>query len=190
MADDHHGARRLQLGSGFAGRVVALSHPLHVRARPRRSTTSTSTTSTRAGSSTAPIVDPRERGGIRAGKRSLAQRAPDDGRWAYTLYDEAQFGPRFVHALDTSSRTARCIDLDALAKTDLTHLGLRLDTRHGLLMVTRGDRPALKVDLASFQVRRPSTASSDFPWLLGTLLVVGVLVLAALRSLNSTRPQR
>ena len=125
----------------------------------------------------APIVDPHERGEKMRGQ-PLTRATSSDGRWAYTLYGGAGKAP-FVHALDTSSRTARCIDLDALAKTDLTHLGLRLDTRHGLLIVTRGARPALKVDLASFQVRHPSTASSDFPWLLGTLLVVGVLVLAA-----------
>jgi hypothetical protein len=94
------------------------------------------------------------------------------------LYDGAGKAP-FVHALDTRKRTARCIDLDALAGTDLTRLGLNVDTRRGLLTVTRGARPALNVDLASFQVRPPSTGTSGFPWLLATLLVLGVLVIAA-----------
>jgi hypothetical protein len=101
-----------------------------------------------------------------------------DGRWAYTLYDGAGKTP-FVHALDTSNRTARCIDLDALAGTDLTRLGLKLDTRHGFLIVTRGVRSVLNVDLASFQVRSPSTGTTGFPWLLATVLALGVLVIAA-----------
>jgi hypothetical protein len=125
----------------------------------------------------APIVDPHERGEKMRGQ-PLTRATSSDGRWAYTLYDGASKAP-FVHALDTTNRTARCIDLDALAKTDLTRLGLKLDTRHGLLIVTQGARPALNVDLASFQVRPPSTGTSGFPWLLATLPVVGALVIAA-----------
>jgi len=125
----------------------------------------------------APIVDPHERGEKTRGQ-PLTRATSSDGRWAYTLYDGAGKAP-FVHALDTNNRTARCIDLDALAGADLTRLGLKLDSRHGLLIVTRGARPALNVDLASFQVRPPSTGTSGFPWLLATLLVLGVLVIVA-----------
>jgi hypothetical protein len=125
----------------------------------------------------APIVDPHERGEKMRGQ-PLTRATSSDGRWAYTLYDGAGKAP-FVHALDTRKRTARCIDLDALAGTDLTRLGLNVHTRRGLLTVTRGARPALNVDLASFQVRPPSTGTSGFPWLLATLLVLGVLVIAA-----------
>jgi hypothetical protein len=125
----------------------------------------------------APIVDPHERGEKMRGQ-PLTRATSPDGRWAYTLYDGAGKAP-FVHALDTSNRTARCIDLDALAGTDLTHLGLKLDSRHGLLSVTRGARPALNLDLASFQVRPPSTTTSSFPWLLIIPLALGVLVIGA-----------
>jgi hypothetical protein len=125
----------------------------------------------------APIVDPHERGEKMRGQ-PLTRATSSAGRWAYTLYDGAGKAP-FVHALDTSNRTARCIDLDALAGTDLTRLGLKLDTRRGLLIVTRGARPALNVDLAGFQVRSPSTGTSGFPWLLGTLLILGVLAIVA-----------
>jgi hypothetical protein len=125
----------------------------------------------------APIVDPHERGEEMRGQ-PLTRATSSDGRWAYTLYDGAGKTP-FVHALDTSNRTARCIDLDALAGTNLTRLGLKLDTRRGLLSVTRGARPALNVDLASFQVRPPSTGTSGFPWRLATLVVLGVLAVAA-----------
>jgi len=125
----------------------------------------------------APIVDPHEQGEKMRGQ-PLTRATSSDGRWAYTLYDGAGKAP-FVHALDTSNRTARCIDLDALAGTDLTRLGLKLDTPRGFLIVTRGARPVLNVDLASFQVRPPSTGTSGFPWLLTILLVLGVLVIAA-----------
>jgi hypothetical protein len=125
----------------------------------------------------APIVDPHERGEKMRGQ-PLTRSTSSDGRWAYTLYDGAGKAP-FVHALDTRNRTARCIDLDALAGTDLTHIGLKLDSRHGLLTVTRGTRPALNVDLASFKVRTPSTGTSGFPWLLAAVLVLGALGIAA-----------
>ena len=125
----------------------------------------------------APIVDPHERGEKMRGQ-PLTRATSSDGRWAYTLYDGAGKAP-FVHALDTGNRTARCVDLDALAGTDLTRLGLKLDTRRGLLSVTRGARPALNVDLATFQVRPPSTGTSGFPWPLAILVVFGVLVIAA-----------
>ena len=124
-----------------------------------------------------PIVDPHERGENMRG-RPLTRATSSDGRWAYTLYDGAGKAP-FVHALDTRNRSARCIDLDALAGTDLTHVGLKLDTRRGLLIVTRGAPPALNVDLASFQVRPPSTGTSGFPWLLAALLILGTLVIVA-----------
>ena len=42
----------------------------------------------------------------------LTRATSPDGRWAYTLYDGAGKEP-FIHALDTSTRSARCIDLDA-----------------------------------------------------------------------------
>ena len=43
----------------------------------------------------------------------LSRAMSPDGRWAYTLYDGNGETP-FVHALDTSRATARCIDLDAI----------------------------------------------------------------------------
>ena len=56
----------------------------------------------------APVVDPKER--ARRCAKPLSRAVSPDGRWAYTLYDGAG-GTPFVHALDTSGRTARCIDL-------------------------------------------------------------------------------
>lgn len=59
-----------------------------------------------------PVVDPREPG-EQMGGSPLTRATSPNGRWAYTLYDGAGKTP-FVHALDTSTRSARCIDLDAL----------------------------------------------------------------------------
>ncbi|MDA0164568.1 hypothetical protein OM076_30140 [Solirubrobacter ginsenosidimutans] len=67
-----------------------------------------------------PIMDPREpdekMGGI-----PLARTMSADGRWAYTLYTGEE---NFVHALDTETAQARCIDLPA---GDFSSAGLRLD---------------------------------------------------------------
>ena len=54
----------------------------------------------------APVVDPRERGEKMRGL-PLTRAASSDGRWAYTLYDGGGVRP-FIHALDTSTATARC----------------------------------------------------------------------------------
>ncbi len=124
---------------------------------------------------TAPVVDPRERGEEMRGQ-PLTRATSPDGRWAYTLYDGAGKEP-FIHALDTSTRSA--IDLDALAGTDLTRLRLKLDGSRDLLSVTRGSEPALNVDLRSFGVRVPSTGRSGFPWIFAVLASLGALVTAA-----------
>jgi len=126
---------------------------------------------------TAPVVDPRARGEKMRGQ-PLTRTTSPDGRWAYTLYDGAGKEP-FIHALDTSTRSARCIDLDALAGTDLTRLRLKLDSSRALLSVTRGSESALNVDLRSFGVRVPSTGGSGFPWIFAVLATLGALVTAA-----------
>jgi hypothetical protein len=134
---------------------------------------------------TAPIIDPRERGEKMRGQ-PLTRATSAEGRWAYTLYDGAGKEP-FIHALDTSTRSARCIDLDALAGTDLTRLRLKLDNSHHLLSVTRGSEPTLNVDLRSFRVRLPSTGGAGFPWGLTLLVTVGALVTAAVLAVTLRR---
>src|SRR5439155_21828241 len=89
------------------------------------------------------IVDPRERDEAMHGLPVSRAMSPD-GRWAYTLYDGGDGAP-FVHALDTSARTARCIDLPPLpGATNAGGLGLTL--RGGLLQVRWGSRPVAFVD--------------------------------------------
>ncbi|MGH8957011.1 MAG: YncE family protein, partial [Microbacterium sp.] len=60
----------------------------------------------------APILDPDEPPGEMRGTASTRATSPD-GRWAYTLYDGAEYP--FIHALDTVKGRAVCIDLDMLA---------------------------------------------------------------------------
>jgi hypothetical protein len=71
----------------------------------------------------------------------LSRAASTDGRWAYTLYQRAP-APPFVHALDTARRTARCIDLDALARVDVSRARLRL-AADGRTLVVRDPGGAL-----------------------------------------------
>jgi hypothetical protein len=108
-----------------------------------------------------PVVDPREPG-EKMGGSPLARATSPNGRWAYTLYDGAGKTP-FVHALDTSTRSARCIDLDALAGTGLSRLRLHVDSAADTLTVNRGQRPVLVIDTRSFRTSSPSEPAA-FPW--------------------------
>lgn len=76
-----------------------------------------------------PVVDPHEPDEQMRGQ-PLSRAMSPDGRWAYTLYDGNGKTP-FVHALDTSRATARCIDLDALGGAEnLWRLRLSLSLIH------------------------------------------------------------
>jgi hypothetical protein len=68
------------------------------------------------------VVDPREPDEQMYGVPVTRASSPD-GRWAYTLYDSQEHP--FVHALDTSGRTAVCIDLDELRTVWGSSLELR-----------------------------------------------------------------
>jgi hypothetical protein len=133
-----------------------------------------------------PITDPREPDEQMRG-RPLTRVTDPGGRWAYTLYagDDAPF----VHALDTSARTARCIDLDMLAGTDLSPLGLHFDAARSGLVVTRARRPLLEIDTTSFRVRSATAdAATDresawLPAALGAALLAAAATVAARRLL-------
>ena len=131
----------------------------------------------------APVVDPKERGEKMRGN-PLSRAVSPDGRWAYTLYDGAG-GTPFVHALDTSGRTARCIDLDALAGSQyLWRLRLGVSRDGGTLAIRDGKEPELLVDTRTFTPREPdaaqaqSSVDSGIGWPLPALAAVGVLVAA------------
>jgi hypothetical protein len=69
-----------------------------------------------------PVVDPSEPDEEMYGV-PVTRATSADGRWAYTLYDSPEHP--FVHALDTSGRTAVCIDLDDVRKAWGATLELR-----------------------------------------------------------------
>jgi hypothetical protein len=108
-----------------------------------------------------PVIDPREPGEKMNGS-PLTRATSPDGRWAYTLYGGVGKTP-FVHALDTSTRSARCIDLDALAGTNLSRMRLRVDAAAHTLTVTSGQRPLVVVDTRSFRTSSPSEPAG-FRW--------------------------
>jgi len=124
-----------------------------------------------------PVVDPREPGDKMRGSPVTRATSPD-GRWAYTLYDGAG-GTPFVHALDTSTRTARCIDLPGLSKTSLWQLRFHLDRTGRTLTLANGRHPVLAIDTLSFATSAPTAPIAGFPWTLVVLAILGSLLAAA-----------
>jgi hypothetical protein len=134
----------------------------------------------------APIVDPHEPDEQMRGFPVTRAVSPD-GRWAYTLYDGGGQHP-FVHALDTSGRTARCIDIDAIAgRQDLFSLRLKMARGGGrLTVVSKQGRPFALVDTRTFRVSAPAhapapatraaPADTGRPW----LVAIGIAVLLLL----------
>jgi hypothetical protein len=148
-----------------------------------------------------PVVDPHEADEQMRGQ-PLSRAMSPDGRWAYTLYDGNGKAP-FVHALDTSRATARCIDLDALGGAE-NLWRLRLSIRGGgkQLAVREGSRTELVVSTTTFAVSSPSApvaasqeSSLTWPWAAGAgalalALAAVALVVAAQRknvSLSETQ---
>jgi hypothetical protein len=138
-----------------------------------------------------PIVDPRESGEEMRGNPITRTPSPD-GRWAYTLYDGAGGHP-FVHALDTSGRTARCIDLHELAGRDLN--GARLALSGGTLRVRLGERAVTAIDTATFAVRSPEASApapiagdeDGVPWLALVAAAVVAVLGAGIASFSALR---
>jgi hypothetical protein len=123
-----------------------------------------------------PIVGPTERDEAMRGA-PITRTMSADGRWAYTLYDGAG-GTPFVHALDTSARTARCIELPMLA--GLRNLwSQRISRGPGaqLRIGTTGSTLAL-IDTTSFAAGVPAAhdAWSARPWLIGAGAAFGLLL--------------
>ena len=78
-----------------------------------------------------------------------------DGRWAYTLYDRGGEAP-FIHALDTTGRTAACIDLTGFTNDDLSGMRLVVSGDGGTLSVSGPHGPVALVDMRTFAVRKPA----------------------------------
>jgi hypothetical protein len=108
-----------------------------------------------------PVVDPKVFGDVMRGYPLTRETSPD-GRWAYTLYDGDGTEP-FVHALDTETRTAACIVLDALAgRDDLADVRLSYAAAAGELRAVspRGELLAA-IDTEELSVVEPSVAPAE-----------------------------
>jgi hypothetical protein len=136
-----------------------------------------------------PIVDPDEPG-ERMNGIPLSRATSPDGRWAYTLYTGKE---TFVHALDTTNRTAVCVDLPRFATRRIlaAATGLSLDGDRQLV-VTADGRPIALIDTRTFQVNAPPTPAgngddggSPFVWLLALALFSAAIVGLGLRHVRS-----
>ena len=128
-----------------------------------------------------PIVDPREADERMRGL-PVTRLASPDGRWHYTLYDGAGGHP-FIHALDTTGRTAACIDLHGLSgRRDIYDLRLALRGPRGLAVLA-GAEPLALVDRTTFGVRRPEApeapANEEAPWGLVALALLPAVAAGA-----------
>jgi hypothetical protein len=148
---------------------------------------------------TEPVVDPRNSGEKMRGS-PLSRATSPDGRWAYTLYDGAGKTP-FIHALDTTGSTARCIDLDALAGKDyLWRLRLHVNENGGALTIRDGKETELIVETTTFRVRTPVPVKapaqgavrqdSGISWPLAGATALGALVAAGALLLVTRRRRR
>jgi hypothetical protein len=137
-----------------------------------------------------PIVDPDEPDEAMKGI-PVTRIAGMDGRWAYTLYDNGRHS--FVHALDTSRRTAVCIDLDVRRAwgSTLALRGHRLDviSRHARVLASIDTRTHAVTATAAPSPARRRTEDASTSWLplaAPTALLLLVAVGARRRMLKKT----
>jgi hypothetical protein len=142
-----------------------------------------------------PIVDPHERQDAMRGS-PLTRATSSNGRWAYTLYDGAG-GTPFVHALDTSKRRARCIDLPMLAgRQDLGQLRITVTPGSSTLSVGTAGQTLALIDTRDFRVSTPPptgakpTRATSHRWLLGTAALATVLAASTLSMALRRRHRR
>jgi hypothetical protein len=124
-----------------------------------------------------PIVDPAETSDKMRGAPITRMLSPD-GRWAYTLYDGAG-GTPFVHALDTATSRAHCIDLPMLVgNQSLWSLRFTRGPGAQIRIGAPGEQLAL-VDTTTFAASVPAVHSpSDLrSWLIAAACVLMALVL-------------
>jgi hypothetical protein len=108
-----------------------------------------------------PIVDPHEQDAMRGSP--ITRATSSDGRWAYTLYDGAG-GTPFIHALDTSTRQARCIDLPMLTgRQDLGQLRITIASDRAKLTVGIAGQKLALVDTRDFRASAPPRPTASKP---------------------------
>jgi hypothetical protein len=126
-----------------------------------------------------PIVDPAEPSGKMRGA-PITRMLSADGRWAYTLYDGAG-GTPFVHALDTATSRAHCIDLPMLVGNRyLWSMRFTRGPDAQIRIGTHGDQLAV-IDTATFtaSVHSAHAPSSLRPWLIAAALAALSLLVVA-----------
>jgi hypothetical protein len=133
-----------------------------------------------------PIVDPAEPSDKMRG-RPLTRMVSEDGRWAYTLYDGGG-GTPFVHALDTATGRAHCVDLPMLfGLQNLASLRFRRGPGTQIGIEASGTAVAV-VDTKTFAAASApaARAPSDLrPWLIAVAL--GLLSVTALAAATRRR---
>jgi hypothetical protein len=125
----------------------------------------------------APVIDPSEAGQPMTGRPVTRAMSPN-GEWAYTLDQGSDEGP-FVHALDTSGRSAKCVDLDGLnLPKNLSGSQLVVSGAGDQLTIVRHGSELGTIDTHTFAVSPPATPSDGhgFPW---ALIAIPALVAAA-----------
>jgi len=101
-----------------------------------------------------------------------------DGRWVYTLYQNAGDGYPFVHALDAVNGIAHCIGVPLVDQSGVYNLVLSLrDDGRMLAVHWKSGRPWLEVNTATWRITyvRPGA----FPWRWVGIALGGVLALVA-----------
>ncbi len=104
------------------------------------------------------IIDPAERSDKMRGE-PMTRLVSADGRWAYTLYNGAG-GEPFVHALDTSTSTAHCIDLPMLMLANLSSVRLTLGPGTQV-SVGSTDKTFAVIDTKTFAATEPIAHASS-----------------------------
>ena len=138
-----------------------------------------------------PVIDPAEKNPDKMRGAPITRMLSPDGRWAYTLYDGAGSEP-FVHALDTATSRAHCIDLPMLVGNQaLWDLRFTRGPGTQLRIGTSGQALAV-VDTSTFAASIPSVSppSNLWPWLIAAALAALTLLvaLAATRRRFGGRP--
>jgi hypothetical protein len=126
-----------------------------------------------------PVIDPAEKNPDKMRGAPITRMLSPDGRWAYTLYDGAGSEP-FVHALDTATSRAHCIDLPMLVGNQaLWDLRFTRGPGTQIRIGTSGQALAV-VDTSTFTAGVPSmTAPSNLrPWLIAVALAALTLLVA------------
>jgi hypothetical protein len=125
------------------------------------------------------IADRTQKGWVMKGY-AMTRTTSDDGRWAYTLYQNPGGYP-FIHALDTVRGVAHCIGIPWKGDPNQNGIyNIRMTLHDGgrqLAVHWRSGREFLNVDTSTWRV---SAAGGGFAWSAVAAGIAGALALAAL----------